>query len=162
MKEPRFRLGLRTSKSRPIPVWVGLLSLALVLSCSRAEQTVSTPDPATRLRAIPAANPKTFQGGTATKNWKNPYLIVRDDGIGLVDLSNNEIHILKPDEVPAALAQLPSSAWPYGRVVAVEEGETPAMAEATKVEIRKNRALLAGTLEELKIAISWIASGTKT
>ena len=82
--------------------------------------------------------------------------------LGVIDLSNNEIHILKPDAVPAALAQLPSSAWPYGRVVAVEEGETPAMAEATKVEIRKNRALLAGTLEELKIAISWIASGTKT
>ena len=91
------------------------------------------------------------------KDWKNPYLIVREDGIGLLDLSNNEILILKPAEVPAALAALPPSAWPYGRVVAVQEGKMSGNPESSKVQIRKNRALLAGTLEELKIAIHWLS-----
>ena len=30
--------------------------------------------------------------------WKNPYLVVREDGIGFLDLSNREIHILKVEE----------------------------------------------------------------
>jgi len=92
------------------------------------------------------------------RNWKNPYLIVRDDGIGLLDLSNDEIHLLKPEEVPAALAALPSSAWPYGRVVAVQENRVGRPTEAYKIQIRRNRALLAGTLEGLKIEINWVPS----
>ena len=91
------------------------------------------------------------------KNWRNPYLIVREDGIGLLDLANNEIHILKPDEIPAVLAALPDSAWPYGRVVAIQESGV-AGSDAGKVQIRKNRALLAGTLEALKVAITWVPS----
>jgi len=92
------------------------------------------------------------------KNWKNPYLIVRDDGIGLLDLSNNEIHLLKPEDVPAALAALPTSAWPYGRVVAVQENGVGRPTEAYKIQTRRNRALLAGTLEGLKIEINWVPS----
>ncbi len=53
--------------------------------------------------------------------WKNPYLVVREDGIGFVDLSNREVHILKVEEIPAELVSLPSSAWPYGRVVLIAQ-----------------------------------------
>jgi hypothetical protein len=137
-----------------------LLVLALLLSCSRSATNASaTPtDPATRLQAIPAANPEAYRGKAAGKDWKNPYLIVREDGIGLLDLSNNEIRILKTDDVSSALAELPSTAWPYGRVVAVQEGKMSVSLDSSKVQIRRNRALLAGTLEQLKIAINWIPS----
>jgi hypothetical protein len=83
--------------------------------------------------------------------WKNPYMVVREDGIGIVDLSNREIHILKPEEIPAELAALPSSAWPYGRVVLVAEAIPKDANEQTKAELRKNRALLLGTLRELAV-----------
>ena len=153
-----LKLSATTRVPHPSSAWVGILLLTVFLSCSRPSTNApATPaDPTTRLQAIPAANRETYRARTAAKDWKNPYLIVRDDGIGLLDLSNNEIHILKPDQVPAALATLPSSAWPYGRVVAVREGETSGSPEASKVQLRKNRALLAGTLEGLKIAINWI------
>jgi hypothetical protein len=143
----------------PSSAWVGVfLLLAVLLSCSHNSTNASATaaDPATRLRAIPTANPTRYRDQAAKKDWKNPYLIVREDGIGLLDLSNNEIHILKPDDVSSALAELPSTAWPYGRVVAVQEGKMSGSPESSKVQIRKNRALLAGTLEQLKIAINWV------
>ena len=144
----------------PRSAWLGILLLGTLISCSRPapEASAAPVDPATRLQALPAANPDTYSGKSAKKDWKNPYLIIREDGIGLLDLANNEIHILKPNQVPTALADLPASAWPYGRVVAVRENETSTTPQSTKVQLRKNRALLAGTLEELKIAINWLPS----
>lgn len=87
-------------------------------------------------------------------NWQNPYLAIRENGIALVDFGNNEERILKGDQVLDALAALPSSAWPYGRVVAVEETDrgTPEQ----RVEVRRNRAVVAGTLESAHVLIHWI------
>jgi hypothetical protein len=83
--------------------------------------------------------------------WANPYLVVREDGIGFVDLSNREVHILKVEEIPAELVSLPSSAWPYGRVVLVAQAVPKNPSDSTKAELRKNRALLLGTLNELDV-----------
>ncbi len=85
--------------------------------------------------------------------WKNPYLVVREDGIGLVDLSNHEVHILKPEQIPAELVSIPSSAWPYGRVVLVAEAVPKIPTDWAKAEVRKNRGLLAGTLKEMDVQI---------
>ena len=74
------------------------------------------------------------------KAWRNPYLIIRVDGVGLLDPANNEQHLLKPDEVLDALAALPATAWPYGRVVVVTENPLT-NSEEQKVAIRRNRAL---------------------
>jgi hypothetical protein len=87
------------------------------------------------------------------KGWQNPYLIVRENGIGLVDMSNHEVHILKPDEVPTQLTALPSSAWPYGRVVLVSEAVPRIPTAQAKAEVRKNRGLLAGTLKQMNVQI---------
>lgn len=91
------------------------------------------------------------------KAWRNPYLIVRVDGVGLLDVSNNEQQIVDPDKLPAALAKLPGSAWPYGRVVAVQE-ISAAASEDDKAKLRKNRALVAGTLEGMQVLINWVPS----
>jgi len=87
------------------------------------------------------------------KDWKNPYLIVRADGIGLVDLDNHEIKILQPEEVPTALSALPATAWPYGRIVLVSQVVAQDASDQTKAQVRKNRGLLVGTLKDLKILI---------
>lgn len=92
----------------------------------------------------------------AKKDWPNPHLIVRQDGIGLVDLANNEIHILKPNDVGAALAQLPPTAWPFGRVVGVEQKS--GSSDQEKANLRATRALLVGTLQDLKVEVYWIPS----
>jgi hypothetical protein len=89
------------------------------------------------------------------KAWRNPYLIVRVDGVGLLDVSNNEQQIVNPDKLSEALAKLPVSAWPYGRVVAIQEINA-ASSDDDKIKLRKNRALAAGTLESMQVLINWV------
>jgi len=96
-------------------------------------------------------DPTKYPGIKDMSGWKNPYLVVRDDGIGIVDLSNREIHMLKPEEIPAELVSLPSSAWPYGRVVLVAQAHPQDPSDQTKTQLRENRALLLGTLKELDV-----------
>ena len=82
--------------------------------------------------------------------------MVRNNGVSLLDVSNNEEHLLKFAEIPDALAHLSPSAWPYGRVIAVAEDK--AAAAGDEALIRKNRGVVAGTLEDLHILIDWVPS----
>ncbi len=133
-------------------LWVCLFLAALV-GCTKPP--VETPAAETRqqtgLESIPAPDPAKYPKISDMGSWQNPYLVVREDGIGFVDLSNHEIHILKPEEIPAELASLPSSAWPYGRVVLIAQASPKDATEQTKVTLRENRALLLGTLKELDV-----------
>jgi len=135
---------------------LAFLCVALV-GCSKPPQTAQpvaaeTPK-STGLESIPAPDPKKFPTFLDMSGWKNPYFVVRDDGIGIVDLSNREVHILQPEQIPAELVSLGSDAWPYGRVVLVAEAKPKDANDRTKAEIRKNRGLLVGTLKELDVAI---------
>jgi hypothetical protein len=113
--------------------------------------------PEARIQQIPPADPQKYTGLRDLKAWRNPYLIVRADGVGLLDVSNNEQQIVNPDKLSEALARLPASAWPYGRVVAIQEIDAGISAE-DKIKIRKNRALVAGTLESMQVLINWVPS----
>jgi hypothetical protein len=134
---------------------VGFLIVLLSLTaCSKPP--AAEPAEATKpndLERIPAADSSKYPALSNMKDWQNPYLVVRDDGIGLVDLSNREIHVLKPEEVPAELVSLPSSAWPYGRVVLVTQAAPKNASDQTKEELRKNRGLLLGTLRQLDVEV---------
>jgi len=143
---------VRTVAREFVQKLVTLILLGALVACSKPPQ----PEPAetarpTGLVSIPAPDPSKYPRVKDMSHWQNPYLLVREDGIGLVDLSNREIHMLKPEEVPGKLVSLPSSAWPYGRVVLVGESVPKAPNEQTKADVRKNRALLLGTLKELDV-----------
>jgi hypothetical protein len=109
-----------------------------------------------RLQALPPADPAKFANVHDYKSWRNPYLMVRKDGVALLDFSNNEERLLKFEELPDALARLSVSAWPYGRVVAVIEDR--AKVPDDQALIRKNRGIVAGTLESMHILINWVPS----
>jgi len=131
---------------------VTFILLGALVACSKPQQ----PEPAetpqvTGLERIPMPDPSKYPPFSNMSGWRNPYLIVREDGIGFLDLANREIHLLKPEEVQAELVTLPSSAWPYGRVVLVAEAVPKNPTEQTKADVRKNRALLLGTLKELDV-----------
>jgi hypothetical protein len=134
-----------------------LCALAISLSltaCSR--NPPPPPDAATLLQNLPAGDPAKYPHVHQTRNWGNPYLVVRPDGIGLVtSIAAHEERILKPDEVLDALAQLPPSAWPYGRVVAILVDTRPTSSEQDKIAIRRNRGILAGELQGAHLAIEW-------
>ena len=131
--------------------------LAALAACSKppqpaAPQTVETRQP-TGLENIPAPDHAKYPPYRNMSGWPNPYLIVREDGVGFLDLSNREIHVLTQEEVPAELVTLPSSAWPYGRVVLVAQVRPTNPSPETKATLRKNRALLLGTLKELDVEV---------
>jgi len=143
------------------PVLVILaICLALLAGCSRPPQAQSTQATTTaeeRIQQIPPADAQKPGETHDTKTWRNPYLLVKKDGIWLVDLQNNEERPVASDHVLDALAALPASAWPYGRVVAAQEVGTSG-SDHDRVAIRKNRAILAGTLEGAKVQINWLPS----
>jgi hypothetical protein len=133
-----------------------IVLLGILIACSKpapapeAETRTPTPTP-TGLESIPAPDPSKYPPLRNMGGWQNPYLVVRADGIGFVDMSNRELHILKVEEIPAELVSLPSSAWPYGRVVLMTQAIPKDASDQSKADLRKNRALLIGTLKELDV-----------
>jgi hypothetical protein len=133
-----------------------VLSCMSLVACSSHQDEPTAPDAKALLQRIPPADPAKWNKQGASKNWPNPYLVVRVDGIGLLDPANSEVRLLKIDEVLDALAGLPPSAWPYGRVVEVQE---PGLAsEEQAIALRRNRGILGGTLEGAHITIVWLLS----
>src|ERR1700693_3797248 len=128
---------------------LGILAaiVAVLVSCSA---TPKAPDAAAlaaaRILAIPEPAPEKYRSLIHMKGWQNPYLIIRADGVGLLDPDDHLERILKPGELTQALGDLLLSAWPYGRVVAVTENAIKGSAD-DEVKIRANRAIVAGTLE---------------
>ena len=140
--------------------YLGVIALAIaavvIVSCSRPPQIAETAatSPDARLQQIPPADPQKYASMRNMKDWRNPYLIIKPNGVALLDVANHEEHLLKFEELAQTLANLPSSAWPYGRVVAATENSVRAPGD--DVLIRKNRGIVAGTLEGLHVIINWV------
>jgi hypothetical protein len=133
-----------------------LLSAALSPACSK-HNSQPAPDPATLLKSITPADPAKLPSFESKKHWSNPYLVVRPENIGLLtDATSNEEQLLKPEEVLNALAQLPKTAWPYGRAVAVLVDDKSAASDQEKVALRRNRGIVAGELESAQVTIDWV------
>jgi len=88
--------------------------------CSRVETRA---EPFKNLAKIPAPNPQLYVHVQDYEHWRNPFLVVLSDGI--------RVHCLAPafekkvlvGALHQTLLSLPLSAWPYGRIVAVQAGE---------------------------------------
>jgi len=140
---------------------IGVSSIVLLgsslVGCSSQPEGAKPPEPEVVLQAIPAADPVQFERIHDMKSWRNPYLIVRRDGVALLDAANNAEIILKPAELLPALAALPASNWPLGRVVAATQNAR-AVSEQDQVEIRRNKGIVGGMLEGAHVAIKWVPS----
>jgi hypothetical protein len=126
------------------------------VACSQ-QSAPPAPDAATILQTITAADPARYPSLKESKHWSNPYLVIRPDAVALLSgNAANEEQILKPQEVLNALSQIPASAWPYGRAVAILVDEKPASSEQDKIALRRNRGIVEGDLQAAHVAIDWI------
>jgi hypothetical protein len=139
--------------ARLVSVVVLVLS---VVTCSPREKA-QAPDPVELLQSVPQPDSRKYESIVDMRNWRNPYLVIRTDGVALLDPVNSVEVLLKPDEVLGALARLPRSAWPYGRIVAVSENGLRASPQ-DDIAIRRNRGIVGGTLEGAHIAVNWVPS----
>ena len=102
---------------------------------------------------IPDADPKKYQGIHDAKDWRNPYLIVRADGFEVAGVSDAKIP-LTVDEVTTILQGLSVSAWPYGRVVAIQVNGLVG-SESEQSRMVESRNLLSGRLGELGVIVGF-------
>jgi hypothetical protein len=125
-------------------------------ACTR-QSAATPPDAATLLQSIASGDSSKYPSLQESKHWGNPYLVIRADKVGLLSgVAASEEVLLKPEEVLNALAQLPPSAWPYGRAVAILVDEKRASSETDKIALRKNRGIVEGDLQGAHVAIRWI------
>jgi len=141
--------------SRLVRVAPLLVFSVIVVACSSSQNAPKAPDPTAVLQALPEADPALYERIQDMKRWRNPYLIVRADGVALYDSADSAEILLKTDEVLPALARLPASNWPYGRVVAAAEIGVRA-SEQEGIAIRRNKGIVGGMLEGAHVAIKWV------
>jgi hypothetical protein len=126
---------------------------------------------------IPPPSKSRYMAIHSLNTWENPYLTVQgamltlhvtvadantsDLGVGgilrPVGARRQDLNIRTAD-LPAALNAVPQTAWPYGRVVAIEEAhDTPASA---RPQVRRNMETAMQLLNDLGVVVyEWSESG---
>jgi hypothetical protein len=98
---------------------------------------------------ISRPDPKKYHAIQDAKDWKNPYLIVRRDGIEILGVTADG-QAIPVDSVPGVLTGLPDSAWPYGLVVAVQDIGIVSEGDPPRIEANRKRLLM--FLKKLAVA----------
>ena len=99
---------------------------------------------------IPKPDSKKYRAIQDAKDWKNPYLIVRRDGVEIVGMTAVG-QAIPVNSVPGVLNGLSESAWPYGLVVAVQD--IGVVSEGDPRRIEANQKTLLMLLKKLAIAV---------
>lgn len=154
---------------------------AVLTGCHRSSQTASSATLAeeqkqalevarTELDLIPPPSKSRYMAIHSLNSWENPYLTVQGDMVSLhvllADANTSSLGqggMLRPvgarrrnldvrlSDLPTALNAIPQTAWPYGRVLAVEEAhEIP---PAARAQVRRNVEAVYKTLNDLGIVI---------
>jgi hypothetical protein len=124
------------------------------VSCSHPTgvQRVADAGTSTLKTRIPPADPNKYRSVLDARDWQNPYLIVQAKGIDARPISaSTEAPMMSPADVVTYLRKLPSIAWPYGLVVAVQENGVRAVGD--DAPIKKNREELVRLLEEAGVKV---------
>ncbi|MDE1176146.1 MAG: hypothetical protein PW789_06005 [Edaphobacter sp.] len=123
-----------------------------------------------QLDMIPPPSKSRYMAVRSLGSWENPYLTVQGDMVSLhvllADSNPSEIGqggLLRPvgarrrnldvrlNDLPTALNAIPSSSWPYGRVLAVEEAHD--VPPAARAGVRRNVEAVYKTLGDLGIVV---------
>ena len=130
-----------------------------------------------QLDLIPPPSKSRYLAIRSLNVWENPYITVQGAmltlHVTLADANTTDLGvggILRPvgarrqdlnirtDDLPTALNAVPQSAWPYGRVVAIEEAhDVPANA---RPQVRRNMEAAMNLLNDLGMVVyEWTESG---
>jgi len=123
-----------------------------------------------QLENVPPPSKSLYLAVHSRDAWANPFLMVGRDSINLrmiyPDANGSTLGsggLLRPAsarrqdleirlaDLPTALAALPENAWPYGRVIAIEEGGTAIKAD--RAQIRRNVEAAIQTLNDLGVVV---------
>lgn len=130
------------------------------------------------LASVPLPSKTVYMAIHTRVSWANPFLIVGKSTVNLSMLyppmgppspgdavlrplaARRRVLDLRMGDLPEALTALPAEAWPYGRVIAVEEDPTAPRKDGPAV--RRNVEATMQTLSDLGIVVyEWPANGLR-
>lgn len=162
-----FRSGLAVVCLAPFSL-IGCTSHVVAGEQAAAQHHAAAAAERQQLEMIPPPSKTRYMSVHSFDTWENPYITVQPDmltihilladanpspyGVGgmlrPIGARREEVNVA-PDKLGEAMTSIPQSAWPYGRVVAVEEAHnTPPKVEPV---IRRKMELTVGTLNDLGI-----------
>lgn len=126
---------------------------------------------------IPLPSKTRYLAVKSLSNWQNPYLTVQGKMVTLhvtvADANTSELGVgglLRPvgarrqdlnvraSDLASAINAVPQTAWPYGRVVAIEEAHNIPLAD--RPQVRSNEEACMKTLNDIGIVVyEWQDSG---
>jgi hypothetical protein len=132
-----------------------LLGCVLLLSglAANAVAHAALQDAAAQVRRldpkIGPAIPELYGAVQHAKDWKNPYLVVHADGVEVKFASGRKF--ISAAELERTLLSLPAEAWPYGRVVAVQDTIVRRSDRNDQRLIADNRSAVLAILSALQV-----------
>ncbi len=117
---------------------------------------------------VPPPSKNLYMAVTDLNSWQNPSLTVQEKMISLhvlmpdantsdlgkgtmlrPEAARRQVLNIDPDNLPEALNAIPKEAWPYGRVIAIEEAhDAPASA---RPQLRRNIEKAVDTLQNIGV-----------
>jgi hypothetical protein len=103
---------------------------------------------------IGPSNPERYKSIRDAKDWENPYLVIRREGIEIITkgLSSGKQTVASID-LQRTLIGLPVTAWPYGRVVVMQDIGIRAADRSDEVPIAGNRNVTLAILKTLQVTV---------
>jgi len=103
-------------------------------------------------KRIPPVDANKYRAVRDARDWQNPYLIVQANGVAARPIgAARETPTMSPMDVVAYLERLPSTAWPYGLVVAMQENSLRSTGDDAR--IKRNREELVRLLEKAGVKV---------
>jgi hypothetical protein len=133
-----------------------LLAVCMAPTFARPVQRNAAPPREELSRRITRADPRKYRAIRDAKDWKNPILIIRRDGIEVEakGMPSGSQTVALAD-LARTLVGLPVAAWPYGRVVVVIEIGIREPNGTDDQRITQNHEAAEKILKYLGVQISW-------
>lgn len=129
-----------------------LIAIALELACGQTPTRV-TGQPlgnASLENRVPAPHPEMFEQIRDARDWRNPILIIHAKEIEIRSIYGEWRGDV--EMVTNQLERLDAAAWPYGRVVLMQDSSL-INGFADLPSIRRNRGVLRDSLQKLKVQV---------
>src|SRR5437879_4994072 len=104
--------------------------------------------PEAPLTSIPPAKKKLYAKVRDAKDWRNPYLVVGAGDVQVLNVGTTEI-----DQLKTVLEKLPKKAWPYGRVVALQEQALRSGNDNEKIKKNLEKVLTVLKAADIKVEL---------
>jgi hypothetical protein len=180
MRLPIIPALLLTASSLALTSFTGCSRPAFPMpgaSGDAAEQRRELDEVRTEIQQIPLPSKSRYLAVKSLTSWENPYLTVQGNmvtlHVTLADANPTDLGqggLLRPvgarrqdlnvrtADLPAAINAIPETAWPYGRVVAVEEAHDAP--QSARPQLRRNMEGAMKTLNDIGVVVyEWQEGG---